>query len=80
MKKFSCLIYTFIIPLNFAFAQKLPTGAYHANRERQYDILHYKAELAFDFEKKNRVWQSNDPTRAAAPAGAVRARRHQIEC
>jgi len=34
------------------FAQKLPTGAYHANRERHYDILHYKAELAFAFEKR----------------------------
>ena len=52
MRKFSFFIYLSIISLNFAFAQKLPTGAYHANRERQYDILHYKAELAFDFEKR----------------------------
>jgi aminopeptidase N len=52
MKKFSWLICALAIPFNFAFAQKLPTGAYHADRERNYDILHYKAELAFDFEKK----------------------------
>lgn len=30
-------------------AQKLPEGAYHTNRERQYDIIHYKAEISFDF-------------------------------
>lgn len=33
-------------------AQKLPEGQYHVNRERSYDILHYKAELAFDFASK----------------------------
>ncbi len=44
------LIVSFAFPL---FAQKLPTGAYQANRERSYDILHYKAELSFDFEKKS---------------------------
>ncbi len=52
MKNFFYLICAIISPFNFAFAQKLPTGAYHANRERHYDILHYKAELAFDFEKR----------------------------
>jgi len=52
MKEYFYLIGAFVISLNCAFAQKLPTGAYHANRERQYDILHYKAELAFDFEQR----------------------------
>lgn len=32
--------------------QRLPKGAYHDNRERTYDIIHYKAELSFDFEGK----------------------------
>jgi len=53
MKRFISLI----IPLAFIiagplFAQKLPAGAYHGNRERNYDIIHYKAELSFDYEKK----------------------------
>jgi aminopeptidase N len=53
MKRFVSLIISlaFIIAVPL-FAQKLPTGAYHANRERNYDIIHYKAELSFDFEKK----------------------------
>jgi aminopeptidase N len=53
MKRFISLI----IPLAFIvavplLAQKLPTGAYHSDRERNYDLIHYKAELSFDFEKK----------------------------
>lgn len=34
------------------FSQKLPTGAFHDNRPRDYDIHHYKAELEFDFENR----------------------------
>jgi aminopeptidase N len=52
MKKIFVFIYALVIPLNFVFAQKLPTGAYHANRERNYDIIHYKAELSFDLERR----------------------------
>jgi len=47
------LFFTFFIITSSLFAQKLPTGAYQANRERSYDILHYKVELSFDFEKKS---------------------------
>jgi len=47
-----CFIITIILAFPL-FAQKLPTGPYQANRERSYDILHYKAELSFDFEKKS---------------------------
>lgn len=34
------------------FPQKLPTGKYHPNRERSFDLLHYKGELRFDFENR----------------------------
>lgn len=34
-----------------SFAQKMPTGRYHPNRERSYDLLHYIGELKFDFEQ-----------------------------
>ena len=47
-----------IISLWFVFiffqtanSQHLPQGEYHRNRERAIDIVHYKAELAFDFTK-----------------------------
>jgi len=34
-------------------AQRLPAGRHHRNRERTIDIVHYKADLRFDFEKKD---------------------------
>ena len=35
-----------------AAGQKLPTGEYHTNRERTYDLIHYRAEIRFDFEQR----------------------------
>ncbi len=40
---------TFAIP---GSPQKLPEGRHHRVRERQYDIIHYKGELSFDFSTK----------------------------
>jgi len=42
----------FINLLNFLFAQSLPQGKYHRVRERTIDIIHYKAELSFNFNEK----------------------------
>ncbi len=41
----------FIFPIT-VFSQHLPEGDYHANRERSIDILHYRADLSFDFEDR----------------------------
>jgi len=41
----------FIFP-DSIFAQSLPQGKYHRIRERTIDIIHYKAELSFDFKTK----------------------------
>lgn len=38
--------------LNSTSAQRLPEGEYHRNRERAIDVIHYKAELNFDFSEK----------------------------
>ena len=35
-----------------AAGQKLPTGEYHTNRERTYDLIHYRAEIRFDFAQR----------------------------
>lgn len=43
----SLLVYSSLL-----FSQKLPTGTFHDNRPRDYDIHHYKAELEFDFEQR----------------------------
>ncbi len=32
--------------------QRLPTGEYHPNRERSYDLVHVRAEIRFDFEAR----------------------------
>ncbi len=34
------------------YAQQLPTGAYRPNRDRTYDIVHYKAALKIDWKAK----------------------------
>lgn len=40
------------LTLHTAFAQQIPTGLYHPNRERSYDLLHYRGEFKFDFENR----------------------------
>lgn len=49
-----CVWATFVLSLSAAaaFAQVMPTGRYHPNRERSYDLLHYKGEFKFDFENR----------------------------
>lgn len=44
-----CFIFIFIISVH---AQNLPQGRFHQIRERAIDIIHYKAELNFDFNNK----------------------------
>lgn len=36
---------------HFLYGQSLPTGKYHRDRERVIDIIHFKADLNFDFNK-----------------------------
>jgi aminopeptidase N len=36
-----------------ASGQHLPKGAFHPNRERTYDILHFKADIAVDWTRKD---------------------------
>ncbi len=39
-------------------AQKLPEGRYHNDRQRTYDIVHYKAEISLNFGKKQVLGKS----------------------
>ena len=49
----NCLLLSFFLfSVNFLHAQSLPKGRYHRNRERAVDIIHYKANLNFDFNKR----------------------------
>ncbi|MBI3005658.1 MAG: HEAT repeat domain-containing protein [Ignavibacteriales bacterium] len=43
------LLLIFSAPL---FAQHLPTGTYRTNRERTYDIIHYKMNIGIDWKTK----------------------------
>jgi aminopeptidase N len=47
----ACQLILAIALVGPAAAQRLPTGEYNANRERAYDLLHYRAEIRFDFEQ-----------------------------
>ena len=42
----------FLCSANYFYAQSLPKGKYQRNRERVIDIIHYKANLNFDFNKR----------------------------
>ncbi|MFQ5630792.1 MAG: M1 family metallopeptidase, partial [bacterium] len=46
-----CICFFSLLPSTL-LSQRLPEGAYHANRERNYAIIHYKADLSLDFEKQ----------------------------
>ncbi len=46
------LLFTISIIALEASGQHLPVGTFHPNRERAYDILHFKADLAIDWEGK----------------------------
>ena len=49
----SCFLLSFFLcSVNFFYAQSLLQGKYHRNRERVIDIIHYKADLNFDFNKR----------------------------
>lgn len=49
----NCILLTFFLcSVNFFYAQSLPKGRYHRNREKVIDINHYKANLNFDFNKR----------------------------
>jgi len=53
MRWLNCLLLSFFLySVNFFYAQSLPKGRYHRNRERAVDIIHYKANLNFDFNKR----------------------------
>ncbi len=53
LRWFNFLLLIFILcSSNFFYAQNLAKGKYHRNRERVIDIIHYKANLNFDFNKR----------------------------
>ena len=52
-KRLHCLfLILFLCPAHFFYAQSLLQGKYHRDRERVIDIIHFKADLNFDFQKR----------------------------
>jgi aminopeptidase N len=62
------LIVTLAISLS---AQHLPTGTYRPNRERTYDIIHYKADIKIDWTKKRILGESTIRLRQLKPGTSV---------
>ncbi|MEX2116762.1 MAG: M1 family metallopeptidase [Bacteroidota bacterium] len=54
-----------------AFAQQLPTGTYRPNRERNYDIVHYKAALKIDWKAKQVSGEAVVTLRPLVSASAI---------
>jgi aminopeptidase N len=55
--KLACWLILFSLAA-VATAQRLPTGEHQTNRERTYDLLHYRAEIRFDFPARRVVGRS----------------------
>ncbi len=53
------------------FAQRLPTGSYRPNRERTYDIIHYKADLQLDWKSKKVIGESTIRLRPLSTSSSV---------
>ncbi|MFQ5754159.1 MAG: M1 family metallopeptidase, partial [bacterium] len=50
---FAACVSSFILCFQYAaFSQHLPQGAYHADRERSIDIVHYRTDLSFNFDNQ----------------------------
>ena len=54
-----------------AYTQQLPTGAYRPNRDRSYDILHYKAALRIDWRAKQVAGEAIITLRPLVTASAI---------
>ena len=52
-------------------AQHLPAGTYRPNRERSYDILHYKADLKIDWSKKQIIGTATIRLHPLAAASSI---------
>ncbi|MGH2567100.1 MAG: M1 family aminopeptidase, partial [Bacteroidota bacterium] len=52
-------------------AQHLPGGTYRPNRERSYDIVHYKADIKIDWANKKIVGESTIRLRPLYPSSSV---------
>ena len=51
-KRIAVLSLTCLFVFSFLPAQHLPGGTYHPNRDRTFDIVHYKADLKIDWKGK----------------------------
>lgn len=53
--------FLFILVLSFSslHSQHLPTGSYHTNRERTYDIIHYASKIGIDWNNKSVLGESS---------------------
>lgn len=52
VSRISVAIVFLLLSVDSLHSQHLPEGTYQSNRERTFDILHYRAELAFDMVNK----------------------------
>ncbi len=65
------LFMVFVVASTPIIAQQLPTGTYRPNRERSYDILHYKANLRIDWKAKQVSGEAVVTLRPLLSASAV---------
>ncbi|MEK6756320.1 MAG: hypothetical protein AABZ02_09230, partial [Bacteroidota bacterium] len=64
-------VFVLLILSPLILAQHLPSGTYRPNRERTYDIIHYKADIKLDWKNKRVVGESTIRLRPLSTASSV---------
>lgn len=71
MKRLLAVFLLVVASREFLLTQRLPTGTYRPNRERTYDIIHYKADMKIDWAKKQVIGESTIKLRPLHPRTSV---------
>jgi len=71
MKRLLILALLVLVVEDFLLAQRLPTGTYRPNRERTYDVIHYKADIRIDWAKKQIIGESTVRLRPLHPRTSI---------
>lgn len=68
----------FYLFTTISLAQHLPTGKYHPNRERTYDIIHFKTAIRLDWQNKKVIGESTIRLRPLTSLSTISLDAHWI--
>jgi aminopeptidase N len=71
MKRTVSFLLLILTTTHVLLSQRLPSGTYRPNRERTYDIIHYKADIKIDWAKKQVIGESTIKFRPLHPRASI---------